>query len=66
MKYMQIIWKHMKNYGVSARICKRDQRGDKNHIRHDICFTAALAKLIQAGAEALEERKEASDGSDRR
>ena len=27
--------------------------------RHDICFTAALEKLIQTGAEALEERKEA-------
>ena len=26
----------------------------------------ALAKLIRAGAKALEERKEASDGSDRR
>ena len=34
--------------------------------RHDICFTAAFEKLIRAGAEALEERKEASDGTDRR
>lgn len=53
MKYMQIIWKHMKNYGVSARICKRDQRGDKNHIRYNICFTAALETLVRAGFEAL-------------
>ena len=32
----------------------------------DCSISNALAKLIQAGAEALEERKEASDGSDRR
>ena len=34
--------------------------------RHDICFTAALEKLVRAGVEALMGRKEASDGSDRR
>ncbi len=51
----KVIWRHMKNHGINARIAaKREQRGDKNHMwkGDDVTYKAFHVRITKAMGKA--------------